>query len=448
MRLTQNWEVRKPGASSRGGIVVAQNTAAAEVGAQILAAGGGAVDAVVATALALAALEPWSSGLGGTGFMVAHPAGAHQAEVVNFGPIAPRTLDAAAYPLTGATRTELFTWPRVAGDRNMRGPLSFAIPSAVAGYGLAIERFGRMPWRDLAAPAVGLARAGLPVDWFVTLKVANAAADLRSYDETRRIWLPNGLPPVCPADGDAPRLKLGRLPETLERLAAAGPGDFYRGEIAHSIVGDLREAGAFLTAEDLSLCRARIVPALRDPLSRCAVPGSTRHERRADARAHSVEAERAAFCREPRRGLFCGSRRGAAPGLCGSTGALRRCRGDSTHLDEPHRSDRPRRRDRGADDDFAIAFRQSSHAARQRNPNEQRNHVVRSTPRAAEFDRPREARIDQHVSGRRGPRRATLARLGRLGGSAHPRRGAAVGELRHRFRHEFRRPPHTTRASM
>jgi gamma-glutamyltranspeptidase / glutathione hydrolase len=265
MRLTQNWEVRKPGASSRGGIVVAQNTAAAEVGAQILAAGGGAVDAVVATALALAALEPWSSGLGGTGFMVAHPAGAHQAEVVNFGPIAPRTLDAAAYPLTGATRTELFTWPRVAGDRNMRGPLSFAIPSAVAGYGLATERFGRMPWRDLAAPAVGLARAGLPVDWFVTLKVANAAADLRSYDETRRIWLPNGLPPVCPADGDAPRLKLGRLPETLERLAAAGPGDFYRGEIAHSIVGDSREAGAFLTAEDLSLCRARIVPALEIP---------------------------------------------------------------------------------------------------------------------------------------------------------------------------------------
>jgi gamma-glutamyltranspeptidase / glutathione hydrolase len=262
MRLTQNWEIRKPGASSRKGIVAAQSGTAAEVGAEILAAGGTAVDAVVATALALAAVEPWSSGLGGVGFMVVHPAGARHAEVVDFGPLAPRALDAAAYPLTGETRSELFTWPRVADDRNMRGPLSFVIPSAVAGYASAVERFGRLPWRELAAPAVRLAHLGLPVDWFATLKVANAAADLRCYDESRRIWLSNGLPPVTSADGDPPRLTLGRLAATLERLAAAGPDDFYRGEIARSIAADSREAVAFLSAEDLALCRARIVPVL------------------------------------------------------------------------------------------------------------------------------------------------------------------------------------------
>ena len=194
--LMQNWVVRKPVAASRGGVVASQNGVAATVGAEILAAGGSAVDAVVAAAFALAVREPWNSGLGGIGFMVVQPPGGARAEIVDFGPIAPAGLDTASYALTGETITELFTWPRVEGDRNMHGPLSFAIPSAVRGYALAVERFGRTPWRDLVAPAVALARAGLPVDWYVTLKTANAAEDLRRYDESRRVWLPDNLPPV------------------------------------------------------------------------------------------------------------------------------------------------------------------------------------------------------------------------------------------------------------
>src|SRR6201998_4839209 len=110
MHLTQNWEIRKPAVSSPGGIVAAQNGTAARIGAEVLAAGGSAVDAVVATALALAVVEPWSSGLGGIGHLVVHQSGADHAESVDFGPIAPRDLDPAVYPLSGQTRTELFTW--------------------------------------------------------------------------------------------------------------------------------------------------------------------------------------------------------------------------------------------------------------------------------------------------------------------------------------------------
>jgi len=265
MHVTQNWEIRKPGASSRGGIVASQNATAAGAGAEVLAAGGTAVDAAVATAFALAAVEPWNSGLGGIGFMVVHQAVADRAEVVDFAPLSPNGLDPAAFPLTGGMRTELFTWAQVVGDRNMHGPLSFVVPSAVRGYALALERFGRMPWRELVAPAVALARAGLPVDWFTTVKVASAAADLRRYDESRRVWLPDGLPPVSPPDADSVSLPLGRLAETLARLAEAGPDDFYQGEIARSIAADTRAAGGVLSAEDLGRYRARIVPALDIP---------------------------------------------------------------------------------------------------------------------------------------------------------------------------------------
>src|SRR5215469_12052533 len=176
--LTQNWIVRKPPVETKNGIVASQNGVAAKVGAEILAAGGTAVDAVVATAFALTVREPWNSGLGGIGFLVVHPPGATRAEVVDFGPVAPAGLDPSAYPLTGATASELFTWAQVEGDRNMRGPTSVAIPSAVRGYATAVERFGRTPWRELVAPAVALAKTGLPVDWYVTLKVANTAEDL------------------------------------------------------------------------------------------------------------------------------------------------------------------------------------------------------------------------------------------------------------------------------
>jgi gamma-glutamyltranspeptidase/glutathione hydrolase len=278
MAPTQNWQVRKPGVSATRGIVAAQNGAAAAIGAEALAAGGTAVDAVITTAFALAVLEPWNSGLGGIGFMVVHPAGAARAEIVDFGPVSPKGLDPAAFPLTGEMRTELFTWPQVADDRNMHGPLSFTIPSAVKGYAAAAERFGRLPWRDIVAPAVQLARSGLPVDWYTTLKVATAAADLRRYEESRRVWLPDALPPVCPPEQDHFALPLGRLAATLDRLAAAGPDDFYTGDIAAAIAADVAAAGGVLSAADLARCRARIGPALTIPYRGVAVaaaPGMT-----------------------------------------------------------------------------------------------------------------------------------------------------------------------------
>lgn len=264
--VTQHWQLRKPAAAAApgGGMVVSQVKAAAEAGAAMLEAGGSAADAAVATAFTLAALEPWNSGLGGIGFAQVMAPGA-AAETFDFGPVAPAGLDPAAFPLTGRMKDDLFPWPEVEGDRNVHGPLSCVIPSAVAGYALLHARHGRLPIRDVLAPAVAHARRGLPQDWYTTLKVASSASVLRLYPESARIYLPNGLPPVPPYQGSPGFFRLGNLAATLERLQQAGLEDFYKGEIAAQIVADLRAMGGALSAADLANCRARVLPAVAAP---------------------------------------------------------------------------------------------------------------------------------------------------------------------------------------
>ncbi len=182
---TQNWHVRKPLAHGRGGIVATQNRVAGEAGARVLAAGGNAVDAAVTTAFALAAVEPWNSGLGGVGFMLVYSAQEDRVRVVDFGPISPQGCKASDYPLVGGgiTTRDLFTWPSVKEDRNVHGPLSFAVPGQVDGMGLALERFGTIPFAAALGPAIELADEGIATDWFLTLKVATNARELSRYPD-------------------------------------------------------------------------------------------------------------------------------------------------------------------------------------------------------------------------------------------------------------------------
>ena len=262
--VTQHWQVTKPGARGRRGMVASQSRDAALAGLAVLEAGGNAADAAVATAFALASQEPWNSGLGGIGFAQVMAPG-QPAETLDFGPVSPGALDPASFPLTGRMKQDLFAWPEVEGDRNIHGPLSFVVPSAVAGYAALHERHGRLPARDVLTPAVALARRGLPQDWFTTLKVANAAATLRLYPESARIYLPGGLPPVAPYQGTPGFFPLGNLAATLERLQHAGLRDFYEGEVACAIAADVREMGGALSPGDLAACRARFLPALDVP---------------------------------------------------------------------------------------------------------------------------------------------------------------------------------------
>jgi gamma-glutamyltranspeptidase/glutathione hydrolase len=251
--FTQNWLVSKPSAQGRRGIVVSQVRSAAEAGIAILDAGGNAV-AAVATALALAAVEPWNSGLGGIGFALVHRAGQHTAEVVDFGPVAPRGLNPSAFQLTGRMKQDLFAWPEVEGDTNIHGPLSFAIPSSTAGYAHMHATWGKLPLADVIGPAIALAKRGLPQDRFTALTVSFSASVLRRYAESARIYLPDGLPPVPPYQGSPGFFRLGALAETLEHLARVGLRDQYEGDAATAIVADVKAMGGVLSADDLRSC--------------------------------------------------------------------------------------------------------------------------------------------------------------------------------------------------
>jgi gamma-glutamyltranspeptidase/glutathione hydrolase len=259
----ESWTVAKPAVTGAGGIVVAQNARAAAVGAEILAAGGNAVDAAVATALALGVREPWMSGIGGVGLLVFAEAASGKVYVVDFTAVAPRALDPASYRLAGGTSSELFGWPLVEGDRNLRGYHSICVPGTVEGLGLALERFGRLSWGEVIAPALALAEEGLPVDWHTSLMITLGAAELALFESSRAIFLPQGLPPSSRWSGAPARLAFPALAETYRRLKDAGPRDFYEGQLAQALLADLTAGGSSISAADLTEYRARIL----DPLA-------------------------------------------------------------------------------------------------------------------------------------------------------------------------------------
>jgi gamma-glutamyltranspeptidase/glutathione hydrolase len=257
-------QIRKPAAVSKGGIVAAQSRQAAEIGAEVLAAGGDCVDAVIATTFALGVLEPWMSGVGGGGAMVLYRARENKYEVIDYGMRAPDSLRPDDYPLTGkGAASDIFPWPRVKDDRNLHGPGSIAVPGVVAGMEEAHRRHARLPWQDLLAPSVKLAGKGLAVDWWTTLMIASSAADLRRYPASAAAYLVDGLPPNAQwGIRSQVRLPQDQLKAMLAYLAAQGPRDFYQGDLARSMAADIKAAGGALSVEDLASFRAH----LREPL--------------------------------------------------------------------------------------------------------------------------------------------------------------------------------------
>jgi gamma-glutamyltranspeptidase/glutathione hydrolase len=248
---------------ARRGMVAAEHPIGAEVGARVLARGGNAVDAAVATAFAMTVVEPFMSTIAGGGTMLVHMARRGETVALDFNVEAPAACHESCFELTEGVSSGLFPWRRVVDEANVAGPRSVAVPGSVAGLCLALERFGTMELQDVLEPAIALAEEGFVVDWYVALVTAWYADVLAAAPEAARTYLKQGhyiYKPPESAEGEV--LRQPELAQSLRLIAKEGPSAFYRGAIAQAIDAEMREAGGFLRKEDL----ARYAPRLQPPL--------------------------------------------------------------------------------------------------------------------------------------------------------------------------------------
>jgi gamma-glutamyltranspeptidase/glutathione hydrolase len=245
------------------GMVVAEHPRGAEVGARILARGGNAVDAAVATAFAMTVIEPFMSTIAGAGTMLIHLAKRGETVALDFNGMAPLRAHATMYKTTSGISDALFPWPKVEGETNVFGHRSVAVPGSVAGLALAVERWGTMSLADVMAPAIEIARDGFVHDWYLALKHAHHLEELAAFRETARVYLRNGRsihrpPSMQPGD----LVRYPDLAESLALIAKEGPDAFYRGAIAQAIEEEMVRGGGLIIKEDLAKYEVRVGPAL------------------------------------------------------------------------------------------------------------------------------------------------------------------------------------------
>lgn len=232
--------------ASGPGLVVSQDRLASQVGAKVLAEGGTAVDAAVATAFALAVTHPAAGNLGGGGFMLVRQAKG-TAEFFDFREKAPRAAFAAMFQKDGVYS------PEVHHDSHR----SVGVPGTVAGLHASWKAHGKLPWPRLVEPAIQLARAGFPVSPRLAESLAKELPLLSPHPASLAQFSVAGRPY---APGEI--LRQGDLARTLERIAHQGPAGFYRGETARLLTQEMQAHGGLITRQDLAEYRCK----LRRPL--------------------------------------------------------------------------------------------------------------------------------------------------------------------------------------
>ena len=240
---------------AKKGMVVAQQPFAAGAGMRVLESGGNAIDAAIATAMALAVTLPAAGNIGGGGFLVLRKADGTTA-FVDFRERAPLRATADMYVGKDGklTRDNLVGW---------RAP---GVPGTVRGMELLHQKFATKPWAELLQPAVELAQKGFPVsrEFSDSLKAAGRRAPntqgasalteggvLSQFAESKRVFLRDGNyyePGEIFTQPD--------LARTLQRIQKLGAKDFYEGETARVIAAEMAKNSGLITAEDLKSYRA------------------------------------------------------------------------------------------------------------------------------------------------------------------------------------------------
>ncbi len=237
-------------------MVAADSKHASQAGLEMLQAGGNAVDAAVATSFALAVTRPYSTGLGGGGFMIARFADG-RIVVQDFRETAPSAATANMYVLAAEKKPDQ-------PSPSEYGHLAVAVPGLVAGRCQALAQYGTLPLKRVLGPAIRLAKSGYAVD---DDYVKNTRTVLEKYEAhpslkqscayVYRVHLAGGrLREV------GQTLVQPELAQLIEEIASNGPDFFYKGPVAQAIALEMRTHGGIITESDLTDYQ----PRLREPL--------------------------------------------------------------------------------------------------------------------------------------------------------------------------------------
>ena len=229
------WQPGAKATTAAHAMVASDEVRASAAGVEIMRAGGNAVDAAVATAFALAVTYQEAGNIGGGGYMVIRLADGHTA-AIDFREVAP----------LAATRDMYLDATGKKTDKSLDGHLASGVPGSVAGLATALASYGTMPLRRVMEPAIRLATDGFVVDSGFARSVRNDSARIAKFPEAAATFLPGGGVPVVGS-----RLRQPVLARTLGLIAERGPAVFYRGEIADSIVAEMRRGGGIITRTDL-----------------------------------------------------------------------------------------------------------------------------------------------------------------------------------------------------
>jgi gamma-glutamyltranspeptidase/glutathione hydrolase len=217
------------------GIVATSQTLASQAGAMVLARGGSAIDAAIAANATLGVVEPERGGIGGDLFVIYWEAKTGKLTGINASGWAPKGLTA--------------DWLRAQGNKTMPvlGIHAVTVPGTVDGWSKLHERFGKLPWKDLFAPAIYYARNGFPVSEIIHETWHEERAKLQGDVGGRRVYLKNGETPKLGEIAKNPELGAA-----YELIANEGPSAFYKGAIAKSILKTSQRLGGKMSAEDLA----------------------------------------------------------------------------------------------------------------------------------------------------------------------------------------------------
>jgi gamma-glutamyltranspeptidase / glutathione hydrolase len=230
------------------GMVATDEELGSQAGVEILKRGGNAVDAAVATAFALAVVEPAAGNIGGGGFMLVRLADGRTI-FFDYREVAP-----------GKASRDMYIGPDGKLDKvaSVSGYKAIAVPGTVAGLELALKTYGKLKLAEVMAPAIHLAEDGFPVSDKLAHQWELQRAELQAFTVSRRIFLSNGQM-FHPGD----TFRQPELAATLKRIAKNGAAEFYRGETAKMIVDDVQRMGGLITMDDLSQYQPKVREALR-----------------------------------------------------------------------------------------------------------------------------------------------------------------------------------------